>query len=79
LHLLAGPITPPPSPVQRSQKSDQRKSKKSFPLRKIALGKWLAMYKNVKDRIVRINDRDRGEREWCTENKGDQFEKFEVL
>jgi len=39
----------------------------------------LAMYKNVKDRIVRINDRDRGEREWCTENKGDQFEKFEVL
>lgn len=37
------------------------------------------MYKNVKDRIVRINDRDRGEREWCTENKADQFEKFEVL
>lgn len=46
-------------------KSDQRKSeKRSFPLGKIALGKWLAMYKNVKDRIVRINDRGREEREW---------------
>jgi len=58
---LAWPITSPLS--LPPHKNPIRVRAKSFPLGKIALGKWLAMYKNVKDRIVRINDRYRGERE----------------
>jgi len=47
---LAWPITSPLS--LPPHKNPIRVRAKSFPLGKIALGKWLAMYKNVKDRIV---------------------------